>query len=98
MDDNNIFIFVIITRHDIIWISLNGVKENGYQSFINKKTVIICTFYHIMIGYLLVAVLGHICACLSFNVDTKTALIHEGPQGSMFGFKVVLHKSHGEEW
>lgn len=33
-----------------------------------------------------------------FNMDIDSALIHRGPDGSMFGFAVSQHKDNGNSW
>lgn len=33
-----------------------------------------------------------------FNVDLPSALVHRGPEGSMFGFAVSQHRDRGSSW
>uniref|UniRef100_A0A224Z2I5 Integrin alpha 8 n=1 Tax=Rhipicephalus zambeziensis TaxID=60191 RepID=A0A224Z2I5_9ACAR len=34
----------------------------------------------------------------AFNVDLPSALVHRGPEGSMFGFAVTVHRDRGFNW
>lgn len=34
----------------------------------------------------------------AFNVDLPSALVHRGPDGSMFGFAVTVHRDRGFNW
>ncbi|XP_064614491.1 integrin alpha-8-like [Liolophura sinensis] len=38
------------------------------------------------------------CVVWSFNIDTKTAVVHTGDRGSMFGFDVAQHLDQGQSW
>lgn len=34
----------------------------------------------------------------AFNVDTQSAIVHQGPAGSFFGYTVASHKDRGAYW
>ena len=48
----------------------------------------------------IVVVMGLLMADMAvcFNVDTKTAIVHEEEAGSMFGFSVAQHVDQSTNW
>ena len=36
--------------------------------------------------------------CAGFNVDTRTAVVHQGPRDTMFGYSVAQHFEQDSGW
>lgn len=57
------------------------------------KTVILqmVTVFWTVLGIFSAGVIG-------YNLDTRTSVVHQGPNGSMFGFSIALHRDRGFSW
>ena len=43
-------------------------------------------------------VLDALRTCSGFNVDTRTAVVHQGPKDTMFGYSVAQHFEQDSGW
>lgn len=57
-----------------------------------------CRLAYLLVPYILLTVLAYPPATLAFNVDTQSAIVHQGPSGSYFGYTVAQHRDRGVSW
>lgn len=64
----------------------------GYSAVISRVTV------SSAILFVTVLVLGRSSCCSAFNIQQEPTSVFPGPDLSLFGFSVALHKENGEGW